>query len=96
MNPKDWLEQKNITRDTYYYWLRKCRATAAKGLPAEMEAQLPATDGAVTFKRLEIWNPLPNLQPAVISRPPNATLEVVNGAMQQTLDAVLPALRSTC
>ena len=93
---KDWLEQNNITRDTYYYWLRKCRAAAADNLPAELKSQMPVAEDSITFKKLEVQAPLPDLQPAVIIRLPNATLEVVNGAMQQTVEAVLLALKSTC
>ena len=96
MHLKDWLEQNNITRDTYYYWLRKCRAAVADKLPAELKSQMPVAEDSFTFKKLEVQAPLPDLQPAVIIRLPNATLEVVNGAMQQTVEAVLLALRSTC
>lgn len=93
---KEWLRQNNITRDSYYYWLRKCRAAAVENLPAELKAQMATADTAITFKKLEVQTPLQNLQPAVTIRLPNATLEIANGAMQQTVEAVLLALRSTC
>lgn len=96
MHLKDWLEQNNITRDTYYYWLRKCRAAAVENLPADLKSKMPIAEDAVTFKKLEVQTILPDLQPAVIIKLPNATLEVVNGAMQQTVEAVLLALRCTC
>ena len=93
---KVWLEQNNITKDTYYYWLRKCRTAAMQNLPAELQAQLSVADGAITFKKLDVQAPLSDSQPAVIIKLPNATLEVVNGATQHTLEAVLLALKSTC
>ncbi|MBQ1241560.1 MAG: IS66 family insertion sequence element accessory protein TnpB, partial [Lachnospiraceae bacterium] len=50
----------------------------------------------VTFKKLEVTSPLPNTQAAVIIRLPNATLEINEGASQQTVQAVLLALQSVC
>lgn len=96
MHLKEWLEQNNITRDTYYYWLRKCRASAVENLPAELKSQMPVPDDTITFKKLEVQTTLPDSQTAVIIQLPNATLEVVNGASKQTVEAVLLALKSTC
>ena len=96
MHLKDWLEQNNITKDTYYYWLRKCRNAEIDKLPAEVKSQLPATKDNISFKKLEVKTPLPNTQAAVIIHLPSATLEVTNGASKETVEAVLLALRSAC
>ena len=93
-----WCASHNINIKSYYYWLRKLRLAQIDNLPAEVKSniQIKPSEAAISFKKLEVQAPLPDLQPAVIIRLPNATLEVVNGAMQQTVEAVLLALRSTC
>lgn len=50
----------------------------------------------VTFKKLEVVTPLPNTQVAIIIRLPQATLEINEGASQQTVQAVLFALQPVC
>jgi len=101
---KEWLEQNNITKDTYYYWLRKCRTVSIETLPAEIKSQLPdevnsqlpVTAAKPKLKKLEVTSPVPNMQAAVIVRLPYATIEVTNDATQRTVEAVLLALKSTC
>lgn len=101
---REWLEQNNITKDTYYYWLRKCRTASFENLPAEVKSQLPeeinsqlsASVAKPKLKKLEVTSPFPNMQAAVIVRLPYATIEVTNDAAQRTVEAVLLALKSTC
>lgn len=94
---KAWCVEHGINIKSYYYWLRKLRLQTISNLPAEVKHELQASEQAdtVTFKKLEVQAPLLDLQTAVIIRLPNATLEVVNGAMQQTVEAVLLALKTT-
>ena len=47
-------------------------------------------------KKLEVRTPLPNTQAAVIIHFANASLEINNGATQQTVEAVLLALKNLC
>lgn len=93
-----WCAEHGVNIKSYYYWLRKLRLQTISNLPAEVKRELQTSENAkpVSFSKLEVQIPLPDLQPAVIIRLPNATLEVVNGAAQQTVEAVLLALKSTC
>lgn len=98
MKLNDWLLLNNITKDAYYYWLRKCRAATVENLPAEIKSQFPATENSSKprFTKLEVRSPIESFTPAVIVRLPYATLEVTNDASRQTVEAVLLALKATC
>ena len=48
------------------------------------------------FKKLEGITPVPDTKDAVIIRLPQATLEINEGASQETIQAVLLALQSLC
>lgn len=87
----DWCEANGVTHHAYYYWLRKVRLAACSDLPA-LKEQEPLT----TFKKLEVQTPVSNTQAAVIIHLSGATLEVHNGAAQQTVETVLFALKSIC
>ena len=57
LSVKDWCEAQGISRDTYYYWLRKIRERAREKLPEEIKADLPKeTNAPVVFKKLELEN----------------------------------------
>ena len=89
----NWCEENNINIKTYYYWLRKLRKLelCTKELPVPVPEEKP-----VVFKQLEVAAPLPNTRTAVIIRLPQATLEIADGASQQTIQAVLLALQGVC
>lgn len=91
MRVDDWCEANGVTHHAYYYWLRKVRKAACQDLSvtSEMEA-------STHFKQLEVQAPAANTQAAVIIHLPSATLEIQNGATQQTVEAVLLALKSIC
>lgn len=93
MKVNDWCAANGVTHDAYYYWLRKLRKAAMQqtGLDRIPNGSLP-----VTFKKLEVAAPVAGTQAAVIIHMPSATLEIHNGASQQTVEAVLLALRSIC
>lgn len=91
MKIDDWCDANGVTRHAYYYWLRKVRQSACQDLPAVNEPQK-----ITTFKRLEVQTPSAGAQAAVIIHLPTTTLEVQNGACQQTVEAVLLALKSLC
>lgn len=88
-----WCEQHGINIKTYYYWLRKLRLSAIReaGIPVDLPKENPTV-----FKKLEVVSPLPDTKAAVIIRLPNATLEINEGASQQTVQAVLLALQHIC
>lgn len=91
MKVDDWCAQHNVTRHSYYYWLRKIREDACENLPVVREESKP-----VSFKKLEVTSPTPNTVAAVIIHLPSATVEVREGTSQQTVEAVLLALRNIC
>ncbi len=88
-----WCEENNINIKTYYYWLRKLRTQelCTKELPVPVPEE-----NQVVFKQLEMTSPIPSTSAAVIIRLPQATLEIADGASQQTIQAVLLALQSIC
>lgn len=90
-----WCEENGINIKTYYYWLRKLRLKTMKqqDLPIVAPETKPEP---VTFKKLEVQSLVPDTQAAVIIHLFDATLEIHNGANQQTVEAVLLALKSVC
>lgn len=89
---KDWCAGVGITHHAYYYWLRKLRLEACSSLPVPIEEP----EKTVAFKQLEVQSPVPNTQAAVMIHLPSATIEVHNGVNQQTVEAVLLALKNIC
>ncbi len=88
-----WCEEHQVSIKSYYYWLRKLRLKELESTELTVP-QVP--EKTVTFKKLEVSAPLPDVRAAVIIRLPNATLEINEGASQQTVQAVLLALQSVC
>ena len=98
MQVKQWCAQNGISKDQYYYWLRKVREISVDNLPVKA-MNLPSCtkqDEHITFKPLEVKSPVSGMQAAVIVHLPQATLEVAQGTDQQTVEAVLLALKSVC
>ena len=91
MRVDDWCEANGVTHHAYYYWLRKVRKAACQDLSVTSEME-----SSTHFKQLEVQVPTANTQAAVIIHLPSATLEIQNGATQQTVEAVLLALKSIC
>ena len=87
-----WCKANGICEQTYYRNLKRLREELCENLPAPINVP----EKPVTFKKLEVAAPLPNTQAAVIIRLPQATLEINEGASQQTVQAVLLALQSVC
>ncbi len=88
----EWCAENHISRHAYYYWLRKIRKKACE----TMFPALPKEDPPVTFAKVEIKAPQPNPMASVIIHLPSATLEIHNGTEQQTIEAVLLALKNIC
>ena len=92
MSVRDWCKANNICEQTYYRNLRRLREEICENLPIPTaEPEKP-----VTFQTLEVQTPAPDFQAAVIIHLPTATIEVRNGTSQQTVEAVLLALRNIC
>lgn len=91
MKVEDWCARHDVTKHTYYYWLHKIREEVCENLPAVREESKP-----VPFKKLEVTAPVANSSAAVIIHLPSATVEVMEGTSQHTVEAVLLALRNIC
>lgn len=91
MRVDDWCIQNNVSRHAYYYWLRKIREEACELLPVQTENNKP-----VEFAKLAVTTPVSGTQAAIIVRLPYATVEVNEGTGQQTVEAVLLALKNIC
>ena len=94
MQVKQWCIQNNVSKDQYYYWLRKVREISVECLPVSRN-ELPAKEH-VDFKRLEVQAPVTAMTPAVIVHLPQVTIEIPEGISQQTVETVLLALRTVC
>lgn len=88
----EWCESRNVTKDMYYYWLRKIREQACTELVNNSNSEQAVTP----FKKLEVMTPVLNTTAAVIIRLNGATIEVNEGTSQQTIQAVLMALQGLC
>ena len=97
MTVKAWCELNNINIKTYYYWLHKIRAKALGNAPVPAVSQEPAAiEPPVKFRKLGVQTPVSGMQAAVVIRLPQASVEVSAGTDQQTVEAVLRALRCIC
>ena len=97
MTVKQWCAQNEISKDQSDYWLRKVREVTLENLPVKA-ANLPSCSKQehITFKPLEVKSPVAGMQAAVIVHFPQATVEIAGGTDQQTVEAVLLALKSVC
>lgn len=97
MTVVSWCELNNINIKTYYYWLRKVRLNALENSPVptnDLSAKVP--EEKISFKKLEVASPVAGMSTAVVIHLPQATIEVAQGTDQQTVEAVLLALKSVC
>lgn len=91
MSVSSWCKRNNVSEPSYYYYLKRIRKQALENLPVPVQEEK-----LVSFKKLEVQTPITDVQPAVIIHLPSATIEVRNGTNQQTVEAVLLALKSIC
>jgi hypothetical protein len=89
---EEWCNKNNISRNSYYYWLRKIRIKACE----EMLPIIPKQDKQLTFAKVEIQQQSNNIMTPIIIHHQSATIEIHNGANQQTIEAVLLALKNIC
>lgn len=94
MTVKAWCKANGIVEQTYYKNLKKLREEMIENLPAPITTD--TCEKPAVFKKLEVQSPIPDTKATVIIRLGNATIEVNEGASQQTVQAVLLALQNVC
>lgn len=92
MTTTAWCEANNICEQTYYKHLKQLCEEMIDSLP---KATVISTEARpAIFSKLEVQAPITNNQVAVIIRLGHATVEICEGASQQTVQAVLLALQN--
>lgn len=92
---KDWCGNNGVSKDQYYYWLRKVRETSLAGFSAGSSANTQLqSEKAVSFQKLSVSVPACIPKASVTIHLPEATLEIAEGTSQQTVEAVLRALHA--
>lgn len=92
MSVRSWCKQNNLSEQTYYKYLRRFRQELCNSLPVHVAEP----EKSVQFSKVTIQTPVPHAQPSVIIHLSNAAIEVQNGVDQQTVEAVLLALKTVC
>lgn len=93
MSIKAWCQQTQIKETSYYYWLKRIRKKVCS--PEMMTTQLEPNE-PVTFAKLPINLEKTNRSPAVVINFPSATVEIMDGAAPETIQAVLLAMKVLC
>ena len=89
---RQWCEKNQISRHAYYYWLRKIRMNACESmLPA-----IPEQNKSIAFAKVELQAHQSAPSTAITIHLSGATLEVRDGASQQTIEYLLLALKKIC
>ena len=88
----EWCSENGISRNSYYYWLRKVKLTATEKTVPE-PPQLP--------KLVQILPPTPDYEKhndgtAIILRVNGITLEIQDCASDSIIENTLRALRNIC
>jgi len=84
-----WCEQNNISRNSYYYWLRKIREKSCQSLSTE---QIPAIAES-SFAKLEFHDIQNSPHSGVVIHFPSVTVEIREGTSRHTVEAVLSAMK---
>jgi len=88
---RSWCSLNNVSEQSYYYWLKRIRKVAYEQQIPAIQRELPKP---VEFAKLQVNTNVPNKDASVIIHLPSVTLEVKEGASQQTVEAVLRALKN--
>lgn len=92
-----WCKAHDVNSKSYYYWLRKVRASACESLPVvQSKSDLPST---VSPKTVFAQIPVSETEypsASVVIRLNGATLEISNGASDKVIENTLRAIRNLC
>lgn len=89
MTVKNWCKANGICEQSYYHNLKLLREEMLSSLPVPVNG---SDEKPAVLKRLEVQNPVPNTQAAVIIHFNGATVEIKEDTSRQTIQAVLLAL----
>lgn len=93
MSIKAWCQQTQIKETSYFYWLKRIRQQSCG---QEITSTQLKPDGPVTFTKLPMSLGKTNRNPAVVINLPSASIEVMDGASFETIEAVLLAMKVLC
>ena len=89
---KEWCSSNNVSKDQYYYWLRKLRKHTVANIPTVIPNDMDVPKADVSFSKLQVNVPVYTSKATVTIHMADATVEISEGTSQQTIEAVLRAL----
>lgn len=89
----EWCAEHGISRDAYYYWLRKVKIAAAQEKAATGDQALPKI---VPLLPPEIVSEADPSDTAIIIRSNGIVLEIKESASDAIIERTLRALKRTC
>lgn len=88
-----WCRENNISRDSYYYWLRKVKLSVIKDKPTKPSPQLPKV---VPLMPPQSSSEASGSGTAIILRVNGITLEIRNSASDIIIERTLKVLQRIC
>ncbi|SET90872.1 hypothetical protein SAMN05443270_3187 [Lacrimispora sphenoides] len=93
----DWCTAHDVSIKSYYYWLRKIKHEAFDTIPAERKPKVSTVVSHPSmFAEVPYAVAKSSSSTAVIIRLGNMTLEIQNGANQETIENTLRTIRHLC
>lgn len=97
ISAKEWIAQNHISRDAYYYWLRKVKLSALdqnssdKGI-VEITAPIEVPETAITNETIN--SEIAAQTPEIILHKGDFTIEIMSTASSHLLQTLLKELRN--
>jgi hypothetical protein len=88
-----WCKENNISRDSYYYWLRKVKLSVIRDKPTKPSPQLPKVVPLIPPQPVPESN---SSGTAIILRANGITLEIQDGASDIIIERTLKVLQRLC
>jgi hypothetical protein len=88
-----WCEENNISRNSYYYWLRKVKLSVVKDIPIKHSPHLPKVVPLIPSQ------PVPESSSsgtAIILKANGITIEIQDGASDIIIERTLKVLQRLC
>jgi len=91
MKLKDWLKLRGITKDAYYYWLRKFQRENIDTALQELPAQIQQTPSFVEISKPEPVIAEPETQAAAVIRTSQMQIELFPNASAEMIREIMRA-----